>query len=156
MDDAKVVCGLHRLGHLSRDRQGFGERQRAADHALRHVFAFDELHHDGARRSHVLDAVNLSDVGMIQGSKCPGFPLETREAIGIGRKPGRQDLDRDIPAEPCIDGAIHLAHAALSNEGLDLVRANTCPRGEVEEFGHRLSADVYARQGRAPRGSGSV
>jgi hypothetical protein len=38
----------------------------------------------------------------------------------------------------------------LSNEGLDLIRANTCPRGEVEELGHRLRADVHARQGRAP------
>src|SRR5207245_738677 len=54
-----------------------------------------------------------------------GFPFETREPFGVGRKPDRQDLEGDVPIEFGITGAIHLAHAALSNEGLDLVDAET-------------------------------
>ena len=63
---------------------------------------------------------------LIQGRKSFGFPFETREPIKVCRKPSRQNLDGDVPIELCITGAIHLAHAALSNEGLDLVRADAC------------------------------
>jgi hypothetical protein len=65
MDDAMIVGGLHRLGNLARNRQSLRPRHWAAGDALRQVFAFDELHHDGARRSGVLGPVNLSDVRMI-------------------------------------------------------------------------------------------
>jgi len=35
--------------------------------------------------------------------------LEPREALGIRRKGGGQDLDRDIASEPGVAGAIDLA-----------------------------------------------
>ena len=97
---------------------------------MRQFFAFDELHHDGARRSGVLDPVNLSDVRMIQRGESLCFPFETREPLRVGCKSCRQNLDGDVPIEFRITGPIHLAHAALSNEGLDVVRAKACSWSE--------------------------
>ena len=130
MDDAMVVGRLYRLGDLTRNRQSLTQRHWATGDGVRQVFAFDELHHDGARRSRALDAVNMSDVRMIQRGESFGFPFETREPTGVGRDPGRQNLDGDVPIEFRITGAIDFAHAALSDEGLDVVRADACSRGK--------------------------
>jgi len=84
---------MDRLGHLAGDRQRFGKRQWAARQALGEVVALDQLHHDGARGSGVLDAVNVCDVRMIQRRERAGFPFKAGEPLGIGRKSGRQNLD---------------------------------------------------------------
>ena len=65
---------------------------------------------------------------MIQRCERLGFAFETREPFRVGCKPRRQNLDGDVPIEFRITGAIHFAHTALSNEGLDLVWAEACSR----------------------------
>lgn len=44
-----------------------------------------------------------------------GFALKARKAIGITGHRGGQDLDRDIPIELGIAGAIDLAHPPATN-----------------------------------------
>jgi hypothetical protein len=39
----------------------------------------------------------------------------------------RNHLDRDLTLEPCVAGAIHLAHASDADEGEDLIGAEKVP-----------------------------
>ena len=59
-----------------------------------------------------------------------GFALEPRQSIGVLRERRRQHLDRDIPIETSIARLVDLAHAARTERGHDLVRAETGSRGE--------------------------
>jgi hypothetical protein len=42
------------------------------------------------------------------------FAFEPPHAFRAGRELGRQRLERDLPAETCVPGAPHLAHAAAA------------------------------------------
>ena len=59
-----------------------------------------------------LEAVDAADVRVIQGCEDLRFPLESREAIGIGRERLRQNLYRDVALQLRVAGPIHFAHAA--------------------------------------------
>ena len=54
---------------------------------------------------------------------CPmlGWLSEASEAIRIVRKGLRQHLQRHVPVELGVSGSIHLAHAAFTNLGNDLI-----------------------------------
>jgi hypothetical protein len=60
---------------------------------------------------------------MIQLRCGPRFPDEPGASGGVVEARGRQDLDRHIPFEPLVVGAIHLAHAAGPESLDDAVRA---------------------------------
>ena len=51
---------------------------------------------EGADVLRFFDAVDRSDVRMIQGGKHLGFALEAGEPIGIERERLRQNLQRDV------------------------------------------------------------
>ena len=48
MDDARVVGGRQRVGHLPCDGQGLGKGQRSAVKAPGQILAFDQFHDEGA------------------------------------------------------------------------------------------------------------
>ena len=77
-----LVRGLERLGDLARDRQRFVDRKRPRRFAGR-VLAFDELHDERERTAALLSAVDLRDVGMIEGRERAGFAIEAGDALGI-------------------------------------------------------------------------
>jgi hypothetical protein len=138
MDDAGFVRGLERIGDLARDRQRFGERDGTALNAVREVLAPDQLHDErhvtaGAARR-VLEAVDLGDVGMIQGGQRPRLALEAGETLDIHRERAGENLQRHVAPEPRIPRAIHLAHSAGADRGDDLVRAET----GTDRQSHRL------------------
>ena len=62
---------------------------------------------------------------MIQRREHFGFALKTRQAIGIVRESGRQNLDGDVTLQACVTRAIHLAHAARAEHRVDFVRTET-------------------------------
>jgi hypothetical protein len=53
-----------------------------------------------------------------------GFPPEAGEAVGISGEAFREDLDRDLAPELAVAGAIHLAHAAGTEQRTDLIRSD--------------------------------
>jgi hypothetical protein len=71
--------------------------------------------------------------GMIELGQQPSFALEACKAFGIVRQGRRQDFDGYIAVEFGVEGLIHLAHAALANQGVDLVVADlfTCRQSHV-------------------------
>ena len=65
----------------------------------------------------------LGDIGMIQRHQQLRFALEPRQPFRIGHEGIRQQLQRDIPLQPRIPGAIHLSHSTLTQQGRHFVRA---------------------------------
>ena len=60
---------------------------------------------------------------MVQRGRGARFLLEAAEAIAVGRKRGRQHLERHVAIEARVVGTIDLAHAAAADQALDFVRA---------------------------------
>jgi uncharacterized protein YcaQ len=58
---------------------------------------------------------------MIQDSGRARFLLEALQTVGVFRKRRGQNLDRDIPPQARVPGAVDLAHPARSQGGKDLV-----------------------------------
>ena len=71
----------------------------------------------------MLTIVNVDDVGMIQGGSRFGLLHKAALAVGAGSGIGAQDFDRDGAVEMGIESAIHDAHAALAELGIDPVMA---------------------------------
>ena len=63
---------------------------------------------------------------MIQRGRGARLLFEAAQTVGVGGEGRGQHFDGDIASEPRIARAIHLAHPAGSDEGDDLVRAETC------------------------------
>jgi hypothetical protein len=129
VDDAPLVRGGQTIGDLSGHLQRIVHRERPALDALGEIFARHQLHHErtGARRAirggHLLEAVDLRDVRVIERRERSGLALESREAIGIERRGWRADLERHVATELRVACAVHLAHAAGAQLREDLVGA---------------------------------
>ena len=85
------------------------------------------------------EAVDGGDVRMIQRGEDFRFALEPGEPLGIGRDRVGQDLDRDVPLQPRVGGAIDLAHPA----GAD-VRGFRRGRGGAGRPGPLVLVGFYA------------
>src|SRR5262245_33047601 len=82
--------------------------------------------HDGVQA----DVVESADVRMIELRDRPRFAVEAFAEERIGCERLRKNLDGDDAVQAGIAGAIHLAHAAGSQCGLDLVRAEPAACGQ--------------------------
>ena len=60
---------------------------------------------------------------MVQRGRGTRFLLEPLQALPIGRKRRRQDLDGHVAPQPGVASAIDLAHPTCADQGGDLVRA---------------------------------
>src|SRR5262249_34444857 len=76
---------------------------------------------------------------MIQRREHLRFALEAGESIGIERELRRQDLERDVTTELGIVRAIHVAHAARSEQRHDLVGTETNARRDRHRRPERSS-----------------
>ncbi len=82
-----------------------------------------ELEDEEARSTGVLEAVDRGDVRMVERGESPRLALQPREPVGVRRELRREDLDRDLAAEPRVMRPIDLAHPARAQGREDLVRA---------------------------------
>jgi hypothetical protein len=80
---------------------------------------------------------------MVQGGEDLGLALEPGDPFGVEGEGVGQDLDRDLTIQLGIEGAIHLPHATLADEGGDLIHA------EASAGWQGQSAGLYERPGRA-------
>ena len=121
MDDVLFVGCLESVGDLARVVQCRLKRKRPLERS-----ALDELHH---QRS-VFDAVNLSDVGMIERGQHFGFALEAGQSFGVFSEGVGLDFDRYFAIKLGVAGAIHLTHAARAERREDFVGAKMSPSGK--------------------------
>src|SRR5262249_47793317 len=100
----------------------------------------------GVRIQRLADIINGADVGVVQRGDRPRFLFEARQPSGVAGECGRQDFDRDIPFEPRVAPAVHLAHATDAEEGRNFIGPRRVPTPSVVcSNGPNLSAK-YARQ----------
>jgi hypothetical protein len=67
-----------------------------------------------------------NNIWMGQGGDSASLLLETAQPVCILGKRLREDLYGHIAAQARIAGAIHFAHPACTNGGLNLIRAKFC------------------------------
>ncbi len=81
---ALLVCGFQSLGDLLRDGEGLIDGDRPLRDAVSERRSFHQLHHERLHAVGFFEAVDRSDVGMVQRGEHFGFALEPRQAIHIG------------------------------------------------------------------------
>ncbi len=123
MHDPALVRGAQCLGDLSRDRERLLDRQGTVRDSRGQGLALDQLEHQRVRAIALFEAVDGRDVRMIQGRQELRFALEPGEMRRIGSQAVAEDLDRDAAVELGVAPAIHLAHGARAERGVDLVSA---------------------------------
>jgi hypothetical protein len=60
---------------------------------------------------------------MVERGNGAGLPVEAMEAVGVVRGRVGKQLERHLPPQARVAGAVHLAHAALAEGRDDLVGA---------------------------------
>ncbi len=138
MNHAALMRRLERLGDLFGDCQRFRQRQRAAGDSAGKRRAFDELHYQRGHAVGLLEAVDLRDVGMIQGCQQLRFAPESRNPIGIIGRGCKERFDRNRAVQARITSVIHLAHAAGAKQIDDLVAADA--RSDREGICHAVGS----------------
>ena len=132
MDDPLLVRRFERVGDLSRDRQRFVERNRAASNPHRQIVAFDELHDEGVHAAAIFESVDRRDVRMIERGEDLRFALKAREAIGDRPQRLRAGSSWRRHDSALCRCPIHLAHPAFADLGDDFVDAKASAEGESQ------------------------
>ena len=121
MDDLLLVRRRQAIGDLTCIFHGFARHNRPRPQYIAQAFALKQF--GNQVRYAVLRAgvENREHVGMVQRGHRSRFLLETPHAICIAREGLRQHLDRDLPPQPRVLGAIDFSHPTCANCGGDLV-----------------------------------
>jgi hypothetical protein len=117
------VGGPETRGDLAGQLEGLVDWQLSAGDARRQGLALGQLHDQEAPPVVLLEAVEGGDVLVAEGCLEPGLALEAGQAIRVRGHLLRQQLERHLPAEALIAGAVHLAHAAVAEQGEHAVMA---------------------------------
>ena len=127
MDDPFLVRGGERLANLYGDGDGLVERQGTALQTLVERFAVDQLHDEYSARPRVFEPEDRGYVRVTERGEHLCLALESRDAVRIGGERIGQDFQRDVPGQLRVAGAIHLAHPARAQGGVDDIRAQVRP-----------------------------
>ena len=134
MHDSLLVRRIQRLGDLPGNLQRLAQGKRPLGNQVGERRAVDEFQHEPVRGAGILEAVDVTNVRVIQRREHLRFPLEAREPIRIARDRFGQDFDRDIAIQLRVSGSIHFAHAAGADGGQDLVRAEPSSHGKGHAY----------------------
>ena len=121
MHDPALVRVLERFADLLCNPQRFIDRNRTGPDAIRQRWPFDQFHHQRMSAAGIFEAVDRSDVGMVQRGEDFGFALEPRHALGVARECFGQDFQCHIAPELRIPRAVHLAHPARTNSSENFI-----------------------------------
>jgi hypothetical protein len=130
MDDPLVMGSGEALRDLPGEIEGLAYRQGSRAEPRPQRLAFQQLGNDVGRAALAADVVDGRDAGVVQQPRRARFLLEAPEALGVADDVRGKDLDRDLASEPGVARAVHLAHAARSEQAQDFVGAQARPGGE--------------------------
>ena len=117
MDDPLRVRGLQPLGDLHHHVQHALEAGALlADPPLERL-SLERFHDDERTAGVLVNLVDRADVTVIQGRRGARFAAKALERDRIRGGAGRQELDRDLPPQAQVFGAIDDAHAARAELG---------------------------------------
>ena len=134
MDDALLVRCFKRFCDLKRDRESVLDRERPALQPLGQRLALDQLHDQKMPPGGLVRPIERGNVWVIQRGEHLRFALEPRRAVGVECPRLRQDFDRHLAPELRVPRAVHFAHAAGTERGLDLVRAEASAADKTHFF----------------------
>ena len=134
MDDSGLVRPREPVGDLDGELEEPLHGERAGGEQLAERLALDELHRDVGQRARGADLIDRDDVRMVERRHRARFLLESPDAIRLGGQRLGQDLQRHVPVEPSIVGAIDLTHPAGAQVAAHLVVAEV-PADEVAARG---------------------
>ncbi len=120
MDDTLRVRGLQRGGDLRGDGEHPRLRPRFRVERLGERPPRDELHRDVVHAVGVTGFVHGDDVGVIEGGRSARVPHQALAPLLVRQRARLKDLQRDVTAEPLVNGGIDDAHAAGAELALDL------------------------------------
>jgi hypothetical protein len=116
-----AVGFVQRVGDL----RGYVERRRRFERSFGEPrgqeLAADVLHDDEGGAFVLADVVGHRDAGRAQRRGGARFVEEPAPALGIGRERRRQELERDLPAQPGVLGQVDFAHPAAAEPFADPV-----------------------------------
>ena len=121
VDDALLVGRLQGLRDLQGNLEGFVRRDGASADPLRQRRTLHQLQDERSQLARFLQAVDDTDVGMIERRQQLRFPLKPAQHLAIPDEPLRQNLERHLTAQLSIGGPIHCTHSAFAEFGRNLV-----------------------------------
>jgi hypothetical protein len=123
MHDPLLVRRFKSVGDLASDGQRIRLREWPPRNPICQGRALDQLHDQRACDARLFEAVDLCDMGMVQGGQRLCFAFETPTPLGIGGKGLGENLQRDVAIQLRIARAVDFAHSSCANGVEDLVRA---------------------------------
>jgi hypothetical protein len=138
MDNALSMRRFERCRDCGRTPQRFAQEHRPSEQALLQRLAFDELEHQNRSVVEFENIEEGADVRMADLREQPPFALESRETIGVADESPPQHLERNVSPQPCIAGAIDLAHGAITEQTDNLIRSESLARPQP----HRVCVPV--------------
>src|SRR5688572_4852040 len=150
VDDALLVGGPERLGDLPGIRQRVVHGNRALSDAVGEGRSLYQLHHQRMAALSPLEAVDVSDVRVIQRGEHLRFALKSREALRVRCDRLGKHFQRIVAFERRVMRSPDLAHPALADEDGNLIWAYAAARanGHVPRillYGPALSRATSAR-----------
>ncbi|MCO5165313.1 MAG: hypothetical protein M9894_02960 [Planctomycetes bacterium] len=120
MQDAAAVGEGQRAGEQGAQPGGLARVQRAVapEPALERL-ARNEVHDQVGRPALLADAVDADDVRVLEARGGARLDGEALQLLRV-RAGAEGDLDRDLAAEPPVEGAVDDAHAAARELALEL------------------------------------
>ena len=130
MNHPMAMRGVQGVGDLDGDAQGFVERQRLSCQPRCQRLAFQVLHYQEIDFCLFAYVIENADMSVLQRRDGFGFALEPRAQIRVRGEMRRQDFDGYRAIEPCVSGAIDLAHTAGADRRENLVWSEARTSGE--------------------------
>ena len=113
--DSLGVCGLQRVGDLHREPQKLAGGQGPPVDVLLQRLAFQQLGRDEEPAVDLVDVVDGADVRVVQCRGRPRLAPEAFEGVAVSGKILGEELQRHVPAESRVLGAVDDAHATASD-----------------------------------------
>jgi len=110
-DAFRVGC-IQGVGDLNPQLQHFLGLEGPAGEPVFQGLAFQKLHNQEGSSLMVADVVDGADVGMVQGRRGAGLPLEAIQCLLVFGILLRQELQGDVAAESGVLGLVDHTHAA--------------------------------------------
>ncbi len=132
--------GVERARELLDEEDRVADPEAAALQNLLEVRAADVAHGDVQQTVGLARVVDRDDVRMVDRRRDVRLAHESLAELLVPRQLGREELQRDLAAEPYLLGDIDDAHAAPPEDRLDPeagdLGPDPCVCRHLEEFGH--------------------
>jgi len=112
MNDSFFVRSRQAVRNLQGIIESLAGGERSDAQAFAHGLALQQFRDDVRRSVARANIEHRQNIGMIQRGGSERLLFKPAHAVGIKRKPLRQNLDRDFTSKARIAGAINLAHTA--------------------------------------------